>query len=56
MIPAPQKKLTLISFHWYLWQFDFLWNNRQFNDRERTILAVKAAEGKRLMYRPPITQ
>ena len=28
-------------------------NNRQLNDGERTILAVKAAEGKRLMYREP---
>jgi hypothetical protein len=37
--------------HWYLWQFDFLWNNRQMNDGERTIAAIKAAEGKRLMYK-----
>ncbi len=40
--------------HRYLWQFDFLWNNRQLNDGERTILAVKAAEGKRLMYKEPV--
>lgn len=39
--------------HRYLWQFDFLWNNRKMNDGERTVLAVKAAEGKRLMYREP---
>ena len=39
--------------HRYLWQFDFMWNNRQLNDGERTILGVKAAEGKRLMYREP---
>jgi transposase-like protein len=38
--------------HRYLWQFDFMWNNRQLNDGERTVLAVKAAEGKRLTYRP----
>jgi len=36
--------------HRYLWQFDFMWNHRKLNDGERTILAVKAAEGKRLMY------
>jgi ISXO2-like transposase domain len=42
--------------HCYLWQFDFLWNNRQMNDGERTILAVKAAEGKRLMYRDPVAE
>jgi transposase-like protein len=37
--------------HRYLWQADFLWNNRKLNDGERTILGIKAAEGKRLMYR-----
>jgi hypothetical protein len=42
--------------HRYLWQFDFLWNNRQLNDGERTILAVKAAEGKRLMYKDPAAE
>lgn len=36
--------------HRYLWQFDFMWNSRKLNDGERTVLAVKAAEGKRLMY------
>ncbi len=40
--------------HRYLWQFDFLWNNRKHNDGERTILGIKAAEGKRLMYRQPL--
>lgn len=39
--------------HRYLWQFDFLWNNRALNDGERTSLAMKAAEGKRLMYKRP---
>lgn len=36
--------------HRYLWQFDFVWNSRKLNDDERTVLAIKAAEGKRLMY------
>jgi len=36
--------------HRYLWQFDFVWNTRKLNDGERTIEAIKAAEGKRLMY------
>ena len=35
----------------YLWQFDFVWNSRKLNDGERTILAIKAAEGKRLTCR-----
>ena len=39
--------------HRYLWQFDFLWNNRQLNDGERTVMAIQAAEGRRLMYREP---
>jgi hypothetical protein len=37
--------------HRYLWQYDFLWNNRKLNDGERTIAAVKSAEGKRLTYK-----
>lgn len=42
--------------HRYLWQFDFLWNNRQLNDGERTIAAIRGAEGKRLMYTDPMAQ
>jgi transposase-like protein len=40
--------------HRYLWQFDFLWNGRKLNDGERTMLAIRSAEGKRMMYRQPI--
>jgi transposase-like protein len=39
--------------HRYLWQFDFVWNNRFLNDGERTEAAIQAAEGKRLMYKGP---
>jgi transposase-like protein len=39
--------------HRYLWHFDFLWNYRKLNDGERTVLGIKAAEGKRLMYQQP---
>ena len=39
--------------HRYLWQYDFLWNTRKMNDGERTVLAIREAEGKRLMYQPP---
>jgi hypothetical protein len=38
----------------YIWQFDFVWNNRQMNDGERTVAAIQQAEGKRLFYRDPI--
>jgi transposase-like protein len=41
--------------HRYLWQFDFLWNLRKANDGERTVAAIKCAEGKRLMYKSPIS-
>jgi len=40
--------------HRYLWQFDFMWNNRKMNDGDRTVMAIRAAEGKRMMYREPI--
>ena len=39
--------------HRYLWQFDFLWNGRKLNDGERTVLAIRSAEGKRMMYSAP---
>ncbi|MGH9432363.1 MAG: IS1595 family transposase [Terriglobia bacterium] len=41
--------------HRCLWQFDFVWNGRKMNDGERTVAAIKSAEGKRLMYRGPAT-
>src|SRR5208282_5111186 len=40
--------------HRYLWQFDFMWNTRMLNDGERTVLAMKTAEGRRLTYRPSV--
>jgi hypothetical protein len=33
-----------------------MWNNRQMNDGERTITAIKAAEGKRLVYKDPFNK
>jgi transposase-like protein len=40
--------------HRYIWQYDFLWNNRELNDGERMVATIQAAEGKRLMYKGPI--
>lgn len=40
--------------HRYLWQYDFLWNTRKMNDGERTVFAIREAEGKRLVYKPPV--
>lgn len=39
--------------HRYLWQFDFIWNNRKLNDGERTAELMRVTEGKRLMYKAP---
>jgi transposase-like protein len=39
--------------HRYLWQYDFLWNLRKLNDGERTVSAIRSAEGKRLVYKEP---
>lgn len=42
--------------HRYLWHFDFLWNSRKLNDGERTVAAIRGAEGKRLMYKQPVAR
>jgi len=42
--------------HRYLAEFDFRWNNRQVDDGERTVNAIRGAEGKRLMYREPLAE
>lgn len=39
--------------HRYCSEFDFRWNGRKISDTERRDLAVKGAEGKRLMYKSP---
>lgn len=35
----------------YLAEFDFRYNTRKLSDPERTIVAMKGIEGKRLLYR-----
>jgi transposase-like protein len=39
--------------HRYLAEFDFRYNNRHITDEERTVLAVRGGDGKRLTYRQP---
>jgi len=39
--------------HRYLGEFDFRWNHRKATDGERTVAAIKGADGKRLLYREP---
>ena len=41
--------------HRYVAEFDFRWNARKIDDGERTALAIRRADGKRLRYREPIT-
>lgn len=40
----------------YLNEFSFRWDLRKVSDGERTVEAIRASEGKRLMYRVPITK
>lgn len=37
----------------YLEEFDFRWNNRDVNDQDRMLQAIRQAAGKRLFYRTP---
>jgi transposase-like protein len=40
--------------HRYLAEFDFRYSNRELSDGQRTVLAIKGAEGKRLTYKEPL--
>ena len=39
--------------HRYLSEYEFRYNNRQLEDGDRTVAAIRASEGKRLMYKTP---
>jgi transposase-like protein len=39
--------------HRYVAEFQFRYNTRKLDDGERTSIAIKSAEGKRLLYRQP---
>lgn len=39
--------------HRYMAEYGFRWNTRKNNDGERVALAIRGAEGKRLLYREP---
>jgi hypothetical protein len=39
----------------YLGEFDFRYNTRQISDFERSAMALKGIEGKRLTYRPALS-
>ena len=40
----------------YMAEFEFRYNNRNLEDGERTTAAIKAAGGKRLVYKAPIAK
>lgn len=40
--------------HRYISEFEFRYNNRELTDGERTVAAIRASEGKRLMYKEPV--
>ena len=40
--------------HRYMSEYEFRYNNRYIDDGERTLAAIKGAEGKRLIYKQPI--
>ena len=41
--------------HRYMSEFEFRYNHRDIEDGDRTIAAIKGAEGKRLRYKEPVT-
>lgn len=42
--------------HRYLAEFEFRYNHRNIEDGERTVMAIKSSEGKRLLYKESILQ
>ena len=44
------RSVSKEDLHRCLSQVDFIWNNRFLNNGERTVAAIRSAEGKRLMY------
>jgi len=39
----------------YVGEYEFRWNARKMTDGARTTLAIRSADGKRLMYKQPAT-
>jgi hypothetical protein len=42
--------------HRYMSEFEFRYNYQELTDGERTLAAIKAADGKRLMYKAPVAK
>jgi hypothetical protein len=48
------KSISRKHIHLYLAEFDFRWNSRKDEDRERFVEALNRTQGKRLTYEEPI--
>jgi len=46
--------VSAFAIHRYLAEFDFIYSTRELSDEERTVLAIKGGEGKRLTYHQPV--
>ncbi len=54
--PSPSgASAALPSWHLNCQEFSFRWDHRKITDSERTEIALKMTEGKRLSYRRPTT-
>jgi transposase-like protein len=42
--------------HRYISEFEFRWNTRKIDDGKRIVAAIKGSEGKRLIYKEPISK
>lgn len=46
--------VSLVHLRSYMAEFEFRHNNKGLENGERTVLAIEALEGKRLIYKDPI--
>jgi len=46
--------ISKLHLHRYCDEFSFRWNGRKVNDGERAVLAIRGAEGKRLVYKQAV--
>ena len=53
-LPFGPVQVSAFAIHRYLAEFDFIYSTRELSDEERTVLAIKGGEGKRLTYHQPV--
>ena len=47
--------IDLVAQHRYVSEFEYRYNTRHLEDGERTVMAIRKAVGKRLLYKQPVT-